>query len=105
MKEFICTTSFIRFWRRSGLTEVYCNMQYSLTFFSVGFVYREVSKISVICHVSCEELYMFGVTPVDMITDSDIFINFDLDKMIFSILRLPSVVHCKRGHCLETIRF
>jgi len=49
------------------------------------------------------------------VTDSDIFINFYF-KMIFSILQvsrdrktasvrhLSSVVYCKKGHCLETVK-
>ena len=33
-------------------------MPCSPTFFSLGFVFGEVSKISDICHVLCEEVFM-----------------------------------------------
>jgi len=77
---------------------------------------------------SNEELFMLDVihSQVDVeirvwcgITDSDIFINFSFDKMIFNNLQVSRdrgrlltayvqhfncVVYCKKGHCFETMR-
>jgi len=59
-------------------------------------IWRGSKDRSDVCHVLCEELFVldFPHSQVDVetvwcgITDSDIFMNFSFDKMIFSILQV-----------------
>jgi len=89
-------------------------------------IWRGFKNKSDTCHDLCEKLFMLAVThrQADVEkrvwcgnTDYDIFVNFDFDKTIFSILKvsrdrerllhsdiLPCLVYCKEGRCLETTR-
>ena len=81
-----------------------------------------------VCHVLCEEFFMLDTTHthVDVGTEFDvvslilIFLYIFTSKTIFNILQvcrnckrlltasvrhLSSVVYCKKGHCLETVKF
>ena len=74
------------FFRRGGH-----NMLCPPTFFSLGFVFGEVTKIKmtfVTFHVRCiaKPSWCWNRVWCDT-TDSDIFISFHFDKMIFSILQ------------------
>jgi len=61
------------------------NMPYPSTFFSSGFVFGEVPKISDICHVLCEVLFMLDVThsQVDVETEFGVV---SLNSVCLSIL-------------------
>jgi len=82
-----------------------------------------------VCHVLCEEFFMLDVTHshVDVETEFGVgslilifFISIFTSKLIFSILQvcrdckrlltasvrhISSVIYCKKGHCLETVKF
>ena len=90
-------------------------------------IWRGFKNKSDICHVLCEELFMFDVVHIAKLMLIQglawsliliFFINFCLDKIIFSLLHvskdrerllklllsdiLPCAIYCTKAHCFET---
>ena len=96
--------------------DIVCHV--SPTFLSQVCIWRGLKNKCDVCHGLCEEFFMLDVTNSHV--DVLIFLQIFTSKMIFNILQvsrdrnrlltasvrhLSSVVYCKKGHCLETVKF